>query len=112
MHCGEPGNLDRVAIEGFRGPGRTSRPRDPAVASVCCLRDRSDHEGQSDSGVPAQGTCTPSVQAHVRRTPDAGDECRLRFAASASLSFPFGITTRMAWIFELEADCVKKEAAE
>ena len=43
-------------------------PRDPAVASVQWLSHRSDHEGQSDSGVPAQGTCTPSVHAHVRRT--------------------------------------------
>src|SRR5688572_13482113 len=35
------------------------------------LGPSSDHEGQSDSGVPAQGTCTPSVHAHVRRTPAA-----------------------------------------
>src|SRR6266704_5284919 len=38
-----------------------------ALGVFSCLRHRSDHEGQSDSGVPAQGTCTPSIHAHVRR---------------------------------------------
>ena len=44
-------------------------PRDPAVASVKCLgQTDSRYESQPDR-IPAQGTFTPSVHAHVRRTP-------------------------------------------
>jgi hypothetical protein len=39
------------------------------------LRHRADHEGRPGSGVPAQGTSTPSAHAHVRRTPDHWTEC-------------------------------------
>jgi hypothetical protein len=42
-----------------------------AVATVQRLRHPPDHEGRADNGVPAQGTFTSSVHAHVRRTPCA-----------------------------------------
>ena len=57
-----------------RGPSPGCQPSvptglcDPAVASVECLSHAGDHEGQSDIGVSAAGSATPSAYAHDRRT--------------------------------------------